>query len=106
MKYAFVIALSLASSFSFANDCKQNEAQIFADVVEVDDLPRPDTPSCETKIKLTQVQDHVLCPIGRSEGSELIITVFKSEKPLTCYQAGDQVSGVLVEDSKGNLSLE
>jgi len=104
MKCLWIAALTLVSGLSFADNCKQYESQVFAKVVEVDDLPRPDTPVCETKLKLTQVQEHALCPIGVSEGSEVIVYLFKTSS--TCYQVGDEVSGILVKDQKGSLSLE
>lgn len=106
MVYALFLVLALVSNSSYAA-CLQNEAQIFGDIVQIEgDYPAPDTPICETTLKLTQVQQHANCPVNSAVENTKIV-IYKLKSNTSCHKVGDTLSGVLVERlSDGYLYLE
>lgn len=87
--FAVIVLATMTNTDAFA--CKQFEAQVIGKVVT---KTINDNGECALRVKLWQVNEHIMCPLSQGEIENSDITGSYS----CSFEAGDDFSGIVVND--------
>ena len=104
MKLASALVLALSISTASAFECTQNEAQFIGEVKEVRVIQIDQgIRDCAYTLKFKLFNPSIICPIDSVTAEQTEIIDFDCRLNA---QAGDVLSGILLQGMNGNLVIE